>query len=104
MKRRDFHRLTATALCGFRAFGQFTDTFNYPWKLGIITDQVDMDLGNVLGGFYSKYQLGWAEIRYLKLGASNQYLHANATPAQLRQVRRQLDDAAVKVSVLDTAK
>jgi len=103
MKRRDFQRLTAALLCGFRAFGHVIEMFDYPWRLGIITDQVDMDLGNVLGEFYSKYRLGLAEIRYLKLGGSNQYVYANATPAQLRQVRRQLDDAGVKVSVLDTA-
>lgn len=102
MKRRDFHRIAATALFGSKAFGRFTETFDCPWKLGIITDQVDMDLGNVLGGFYAKYRLGWAEIRYLKL-RGNQYVYANATPAQLREIRRQLDNAGVRVSVVDTA-
>lgn len=103
MKRRDFHRLTATALFGHKAFGGLVQAFSFPWKLGIITDQVDMDLGNVLSGFFAKYHLGWAEIRYLKLDAGNRYVYANATAAQLRRVRRQLDDAGVKVSVLDTA-
>jgi sugar phosphate isomerase/epimerase len=74
-----------------------------PWKLGIITDQVDFDLARVLSTFYSKYRLSWAEIRYEQLAGKNRYVYADATPAQLKQLKKQLDDAGVKLSVLDTA-
>ena len=81
----------------------FAESFDYPWKLGIITDQVDFDLIRVLSSFYPKYQLRWAEIRYLRLAGEKKYVYAEATPGQLRQIKRQLDDAGVKLSVLDTA-
>ncbi|MBV9498053.1 MAG: hypothetical protein JO138_01630 [Acidobacteriaceae bacterium] len=45
-----------------------------PWKLGVITDQVVFDLPRVLSSFYSKYQLRWAEIRYVKLAGKNRYV------------------------------
>jgi sugar phosphate isomerase/epimerase len=82
------------------AFGQ---SFDLAWKLGIITDQVDLDLSRVLGTFYPKYRLRWAEIRYLKLSGKKRYVYADATPSQLKETKRQLDDAGVRLSVLDTA-
>ena len=95
MNRRDF--LSRASLAAVAA------NFDYPWNLGIITDQVDLDLTRVLTRFYRKYQLRWAEIRYLNLDGRKRYVYAEATPPQLKQVKRQLSDAGVKLSVLDTA-
>lgn len=103
MNRRDFNRLGAAAFFGLSVLDAFAESFDYPWKLGIITDQVDFDLIRVLSSFYPKYQLRWAEIRYLRLAGEKKYVYAQATPGQLRQIKRQLDDAGVKLSVLDTA-
>lgn len=102
MNRRDFQRLgVASLVCGLdlrSAAGNFD-----AWNLGIITDQVDLDLTRVLRRFYRKYPLHWAEIRYMTLGGVKRYVYSDATPDQLRQVRRQLSDSGVKLSVLDTA-
>jgi len=103
MTRREFGRLSALAGFGFstglRASGQ---EFDYPWKLGIITDEVDPDLNRVLDTFYPKYRLHWAEIRNVKLNAQSRYVYRSANGTDLRDIRRRLDDAGVKVSVLDT--
>ena len=103
MNRRDFTRLGTTALFGHLGLNALGETYDYPWKLGIITDQAGFDLTEVLSAFYSKYSLRWAEIRYLKLGNANRNVYNDATPAQLKEIRRRLDDAGVKLSVLDTA-
>ncbi len=103
MNRRDFNRLGAMAGLSFLASRTFAEQFGYPWKLGVITDEVDFDLARVLSRFYPKYGLHWAEIRNLKLGGKNTYVYSHATPEQLKQVKQQLDDANVKLSVLDTA-
>jgi sugar phosphate isomerase/epimerase len=102
LKRRTFNQVGGAVLFG-PLLDAFTRSFDYPWNLGIITDQVDFDLGQVLTGYYRKYQLQWAEIRYLNLAGKNRYVYADATSQQLKQIRRQLDDAGVKLSVLDTA-
>jgi sugar phosphate isomerase/epimerase len=101
--RREFNRLGAAALIAPSLLDAGAGSFDYPWKLGIITDQVSFDLASVLSGFYRKYQLKWAEIRYLQVAGKKKYVYAEATPAQLNQVKRQLDDAGVRLSVLDTA-
>jgi L-ribulose-5-phosphate 3-epimerase len=101
MNRREFHRATMLAALGAGATLQ-GESFDYPWKLGIITDEADPDLSIVLSRFYPKYDLHWAEIRNLKLDGKNQYVYNSATPDQIKQVRKQLDDAGVKLSVLDT--
>ena len=62
-----------------------------------------MDLTRVLRDFYPKYQLRWAEIRYLKLDGKTRYVYTDATPGQLKEIKRRMDDAGVKLSVLDTA-
>lgn len=104
MNRRDFNRLSAASvLCWLPVFRASAETFDYPWKLGIITDEVDPDLARVLSSFYPKYQLHWAEIRDLKLDGKRSYVYRTATPGQLKQIKKQLDDAGVKLSVLDTA-
>jgi sugar phosphate isomerase/epimerase len=95
MNRRDFLRRTSLAA--------IAGNFDYPWNLGIITDQVDLDLTRVLSSFYRKYQLRWAEIRYMNLDGRKRYVYADATPAQLKHVKRQLSDAGVKLAVLATA-
>jgi sugar phosphate isomerase/epimerase len=91
------------AILGLPAFHAFADTFDYPWNLGIITDQVDLNLSRVLKTFYPKYQLRWAEIRNLELDGKQRYVYDTATSDQLKGIKRQLDDAGVKLSVLDTA-
>lgn len=103
MNRRDFGRLSAAALFSLRGMRSVAGTFNYPWNLGIITDQVDLELSRVLSSFYRKYQLQWAEIRELEIDGKRRYVYTDATPAEQKQVKRQLDDAGVKLSVLDTA-
>ena len=104
VNRRDFNRLgLAAAAFEWTSFRAVAEKFDYPWKLGIITDEVDVDLSRVLTSFYPKYDLHWAEIRNLKLNGRNTYVYSGATPDQLKQIKRQLDDAGVKLSVLDTA-
>ncbi len=103
MNRRDFTRFSAAAaLLGMPSPRAFSATFDYPWKLGVITDEVDPDLARVLSSFYPKYQLHWAEIRNLKLDGKSSYVYRKATPDQLNQIKKQLDEADVKLSVLDT--
>lgn len=102
MNRRDFTRVGALGALGFLARGLDAETFDYPWKLGVITDEVDFDLGRVLSTFYPKYGLRWAEIRDLQLDGKKKYVYNDAAPDQLKATRRQLDDANVKLSVLDT--
>ncbi len=102
MNRRDFNRLPALAALGFAARQAFAAEFDYPWKLGVITDEVALDLSHVLSSFYPKYQLRWAEIRNLELNGANRYVYNSATPDQLKHIKQQLDEAQVKLSVLDT--
>lgn len=104
MNRREFSRLSAgIALMSAPVLSAFASEFDYPWKLGIITDEVDPDLARVLGSFYPKYALKWAELRNVKLDGKSRYLYKSATPAQAAAIKKQLNDAGVKVSVLDTA-
>ena len=103
MNRRDFTRLGAAGVWTWPALRAWAGNLDYPWNLGIITDQVDLDLNRVLSSFYTKYHLRWTEIRYLKLDGAKSYVYADATQTQLKQVKRRLDDAGVKLSVLDTA-
>ncbi|MGH9584455.1 MAG: sugar phosphate isomerase/epimerase family protein [Bryobacteraceae bacterium] len=100
--RRQFNLLGAAAALALKSQAQGAGQFDYPWKLGVITDEVSPDLKRVLTGFVPKYGLRWVEIRDVKLGGVNRYVYRSATPAQLRQIKRQLDDANVKLSVLDT--
>lgn len=102
MNRREFNRISALAGLSLAAHGMYGESFDYPWKLGIITDEVDVDLGRVLSSFYPKYQLRWAEIRNVKLDGKSRYVYSNADPGQLKDIRRQLDAAGVKLSILDT--
>jgi sugar phosphate isomerase/epimerase len=102
MKRRHFTGLAAAAfLCEPSRI--VAEAFDRSWNLGIITDQVDLDLRNALRSFFPRYQLRWAEIRYLQLNGKKCYAYADSTPKQLKEIKQQLDDAGVRVSVLDTA-
>lgn len=92
-----------SALLCLTALDAFTENFDYHWNLGVITDQVDLDLSRVLRTFFLKYQLRWAEIRYLKLAGAKHYVYTDATPVQLREIKQQMNDAGAKLSVLDTA-
>jgi L-ribulose-5-phosphate 3-epimerase len=101
--RREFNLFGAAAALALKSQGETAGQFDYPWKLGIITDEVSPDLNRVLTTFFPKYGLRWAEIRDLELDDRSRYVYRSATPAQLRQIKRQLDAANVKLSVLDTA-
>ncbi len=104
LTRRELNRLGLIAsIVGLPARRVLAESFDYNWKLGIITDEVDPDLSRVLSDFYPKYQLHWAEIRNLKLDGKSRYTYSAATPDQLKQIKRQFDDAGVQVSALDTA-
>ncbi len=104
MNRREFSRLGAIAAAlGLAGDRVFAETFDYPWKLGVITDEVDFDLSRVLGSFVPKYELHWVEIRELTLSGKRKYVYRTATPDELKGIKKQLDDAGVKLSVLDTA-
>ncbi|HEX4748283.1 MAG TPA: sugar phosphate isomerase/epimerase family protein [Bryobacteraceae bacterium] len=102
MNRREFNRFGAAAAFGLAAKLGMAETFDYPWKLGVITDEVSPDLTVVLTQFFPKYGLKWAEIRNLKIDGKSKYAYKAATPVQLKEFRKQLDDAGVKLSVLDT--
>lgn len=102
LNRRQFTQLSALAAWGLTLPFGSGEEFDYPWKLGIITDEVDPDLPRVLSSFYPQYHLHWAEIRNLKLDGASKYVYKTATPAQLREVKKQLDDKDVRLSVLDT--
>ncbi len=103
MNRRDFSRLgLGVSLVGAAGWQALAETFDYPWKLGVITDEVAPDLHEVLTNFYPKYELRWAEIRHLKLDGTSKYVYRRATPAELQDTKKLLDDANVKLSVLDT--
>lgn len=103
MNRRSFHLLAVSALLRQSLSAQTESDVFERWKLGVITDQVRFDLGRVLSSFYVKYPLHWAEIRYLQLRGKSRYVYSDSTPQELKQVRRQLDAAGVRVSVLDSA-
>src|SRR5690606_5272350 len=65
-------------------------------KIAITTDEVDEDLGVALE-FLAKHNLKWAEIRNLA-GKYN-----TSQPSEMvREARKQLDDAGVKLAILDT--
>ena len=102
MNRREFVGLGSAAVLGLAGSAWADGAFDYPWKLGIITDEVSPDLSKVLASFYPKYGLKWAEIRNLTLDGQNKYVYKTATSDELKMVRKQLDDANIKLSVLDT--
>lgn len=102
MNRREFARLGALAALGLASNKIFAEDFDYPWKLGVITDEVSPDLSIVLSKFIPQYGLHWAEIRNVKLRGKSRYLYKAATADEVKQIRKQLDDAGVKLSVLDT--
>jgi sugar phosphate isomerase/epimerase len=103
LTRRDFRLLCTFAGFGPALLAAFRENLDYPWQLGVITDQVDLDMAWVLSNFCRKFKLAWAEIRYLQLDGKKQYVYSDATPLQLREVKRLMDDAGVRLSVLDTA-
>jgi sugar phosphate isomerase/epimerase len=93
VNRRAFNRLASAALLGRSGFDAIAETFDYPWKLGIITDQVDFDLGRALQTFFPQYRLHWAEIRYLELSGKKKYVYADTTAGELKEIRRAADTA-----------
>jgi sugar phosphate isomerase/epimerase len=104
VSRRDFARISALAGLGSVISSTARgEQFDYPWKLGVISDEVSLDLNKALSTFFPKYQLQWGEIRNTNLNGKSSYVYKDATPDQLREIRKQLDNAHVKLSVLDTA-
>lgn len=65
-------------------------------EIAITTDEVDDDLGAALA-FLARHGLKWAEIRNLE-GKYN----TSQPPAVVREARKQLDGAGVKLAILDT--
>ena len=65
-------------------------------KIAITTDEVDDDLSVALE-FLAKHGLKWAEIRNL----GGKY-NTSQPPAMVREARKQLDGAGVKLAILDT--
>ncbi len=104
LNRRDFHRLAGAAGLGawVRSL-RAAEQFDYPWKLGVITDEVSPDLSKTLTSFVPKYQLGWVEIRDLRIDGKGKYVYKAASADEIRDIRKQMDDAGVKLSMLDTA-
>lgn len=108
MRRRDFLWRAALAAGALPAsllargaapaFGRF----DYPWKLGLITDEADADLSRVLSQFVPHYHLRWVELRNVRFAGRGVYLGERGTPAEVRQVKQQLQRAGVRLSVLDT--
>jgi sugar phosphate isomerase/epimerase len=103
LSRREFHRLSVLTALGLVAPFASSGPFRYPWKLGVITDEVSLDLSKALTSFFPQYQLRWAEIRNVSLQGKSSYVYKSATTEQLKQLKKQLDNADVKLSVLDTA-
>jgi hypothetical protein len=89
VNRRHFNRLSAMAALSFYTRLADAETFSYPWKLGIITDEVKPDLAETLKTFYPKYQLGWAEIRNLKINGKNKYVYKAADATEVKEIRKQ---------------
>ncbi len=102
MNRRSFGRLSALAALSQIVPLSSAPGASYPWKLGVITDEVDLNLWQVLNDFCPRYNLRWVEIRTLKLNGKKVYVYNSATAAELKQIRQQLDDGHVRLSVLDT--
>ncbi|HEY7305995.1 MAG TPA: sugar phosphate isomerase/epimerase family protein [Bryobacteraceae bacterium] len=102
MNRREFARVGALAALGIASPLTFAARFDYPWKLGVITDEVDPDLSVVLARFYPQYGLHWAELRNVKLRDKSRYLYKSATAGELKAINKQLDDVGVRLSVLDS--
>jgi len=71
MNRREFNRLGAAGAFAFSSLKARAGEFDYPWKLGIITDEVSPDLSRVLSSFYPKYHLRYAEVRNVQLDGAD---------------------------------
>lgn len=65
-------------------------------KIAVTTDEVDEDLSVALQ-FLARHNLRWAEIR--RIGGK---YNTSQPPAMIREARKQLDDAGVKLAILDT--
>lgn len=106
MRRREFlWRAAATAAAlpvALPALARPFGDFDYPWKLGLITDEADADLARVLTQFVPRYRLQWVELRNVRFNGRPVYLGERGTPAEVRQVKEQLARAGVRLSVLDT--
>lgn len=121
MNRRDFVQrslASAAALAGVNAFSSplkaaapnkrtgpadpAAHPWDYPWKLGLITDEADPDLPHVLRDFVPHYGLKWVEIRDVRFDGRNVYLGERGAPMQVKQVQEELRRAGVRVSTLDT--
>ena len=73
------------------------------WKLGVITDETGFNMDAALKRFVPAYGLHWVEIREIEIRGKKSYVSRDASPADLRDIKRRLDDAGVRLSVLDSA-
>lgn len=110
MNRRDFVQaslVSALALGNVNVFAQgegasVPRAFDYPWKLGLITDEADANLAHVLADFVPHYHLRWVELRDVRFNGHGVYLGERGTADEVRQVKQQLQQAGVRLSMLDT--
>lgn len=100
MKRRDFSKMIGALAAGTLAAAPPPGP--HGWKLGVITDEVSLDLAPVLNQFCPKYKLHWVELRYVNIAGKKTYVATEAPPEQARQLRKQINDAGLRVSVLDS--
>src|SRR5947209_15054923 len=101
MLRRTFLTTGAAALTATiaRAKGSGVEG----WKLGVITDETGFDMNAALQRFVPAYGLHWVEIREINIDGKKQYVYRDASDSDLRDIKKRLDDAGVKLSVLDSA-
>lgn len=105
MRRRAFIGGAASAAlgAGLLAAGKQGAKTVGNWKLGVITDETGFDISAALQRFVPAYGLHWVEIREMNVNGKRQYVARDATPDDLRTIKKQLDDAGVQLSVLDSA-
>lgn len=100
MTRRDFSRYAAGGVLAGAA--GVAAKVRGDWKLGVITDEVSFELPRVINDFCPKYGLKWVEIRDVTIGGKRMYVSTEASEAEAKELRKQVDDAGLKFSVLDT--
>lgn len=69
---------------------------------GIVSDEADFDLARVLRDYAPEFRLKEVELRELNLAGRRIYLARDASLSQAREIGRQIADAGVRLSALDT--
>ena len=102
MTRRKLLKAGSAAALGVSVL-RSAPTYSYPWKLGVITDEVSLNLEPALHKFCPHYGLKWVELRNMTLGDKPLYVYRDASASELQEIRKHLDDTQIQLSVLDTA-